>query len=524
MIRFDRWLPPGSSLRMAQRVALCCLGPVMIVLSFPRLSWSFLVLLAFIPMLYGTTRVGLARATLLGWFGGTVAYAFGCIWAFDAVQVFQDVPAVDAVFPFVLMQVFHGAQFAVFAGVVSWLRDGQVWVPVAATASCWGLLEWGYPKIARWSVADVTIDWPYIPQVADLTGIGGPGFLVTATSVVLFNAVFCPNVALRRRRTHVYVLAGCYATAALYGAIRTRYFERQRPVTSADVAVVQAALPVGDRIPERATARSWRAYATASGAPELVGVDVIFWPETTIRDYLGHGSAYTPQIANLAATLETNLVLGSLDLPVSGTGEFNAAYAFGANGRTQRAHKMRLLPFGEYTPGSDWVPWLGSWQTTGSFLPGTDHPILDVAGMRLASSICFEGVSPGFNNDQLRQGANLLVNLSDDGWFGDSKLPYMHLQAVRWRALEARRWLVRASNSGVSAIIDPTGAVVASLPYGQAGSLRQRVFAEAELTPFVRWGEWFLGVLAGLFALGCARRLRLPGPRRSLAKSDENSL
>ena len=124
----------------------------------------------------------------------------------------------------------------------------------------------------------------------------------------------------------------------------------------------------------------------------------------------------------------------------------------------------------------------------------------------MASSICVEAVYPGFNNDQLRQGADLLVNLSDDGWFGDSNLPYMHLQAVRWRSLEARRWMVRASNSGISAIIDPNGAVVASLPFGQPGSLRQRVFAETELTPFVRWGEWFVWVELVLLLMGCIVR------------------
>ena len=282
-------------------------------------------------------------ATLLGWVGGIGAYTVACTWLLDAVQVFQDVSALDAVLPFALSQIYHGGQFAVFAGVVTWLRDGRVWAPVAATASCWGLLEWGYPKIAQWSLGDVTIDWPYIPQLADIAGVVGVSFLVSVTSVVLFNAVFAPDGARRRRWATILLLAGCYVCAALYGAIRTRHFEVRRPLPSVEVAVVQAALPVGDPIPARASARSWNAYSAASSAADLHGVDVIFWPETTIRDYLRHGSRYTVEIKDLVASLGTNLVLGALDLPAARAGEFSAAYAFGADGQSQRAHKMRLL-------------------------------------------------------------------------------------------------------------------------------------------------------------------------------------
>jgi apolipoprotein N-acyltransferase len=124
--------------------------------------------------------------------------------------------------------------------------------------------------------------------------------------------------------------------------------------------------------------------------------------------------------------------------------------------------------------------------------------------MRIASSICFEALFPGFNRKELLQGADLLVNLSNDGWFGHSNVPYMHLQAARWRALEARRWLVRASDSGISAIISPLGEVVTSIPYGEAGVRRAPVFAQRLLTPFIRWGNWFLWVELLLFLLGAA--------------------
>jgi apolipoprotein N-acyltransferase len=508
MVHSNGSAPLLRALSSAQRLGLCCLGPVMIALSFPRLGWSFLVPFALIPLLRGTTGLTVSGAALFGWAGGIVGYTVACGWILGAVRTFQEVSAWRAIPAFVVSQFYHGGQFALFAGAATWLRNGRVRVPLAATASCWVLLEWGYPKLARWSLGDVTIDWPYIPQIADLVGTLGIGFLVAATSIVLFNAVFDGNGSRRPRWAPVLALGACYGCAALYGVLRIEHFDALETATRAEVGIVQTALPVGESDPQRASARAWESYAARSTQPDLRGVDLLVWPETIIREYLRHGSHYTAEIEELAASLDTVLVLGALDLPRSGRGEFSAAYAFGADRPIQRAHKMRLLPFGEYIPGSEWFPWLSSWRTTGSFLPGTEHPILNAAGMQIASSICFEAVFPGFNNNQLLEGADLLVNLSNDGWFGDSNLPYMHLQAARWRALEARRWMVRASNSGISAIISPTGRVVASIPYGQAGSLRAPVFAETELTPFVRWGNWFLRVQLALFGLGCFIRLR----------------
>lgn len=480
----------------------------MMALSFPRLGWSLLVPFALIPILRGTTGLTVPRAALLGWAGGIVGYTVACGWILEAVRTFQDVSAWRAIPAFVVSQVYHGGQFALFAGLAVWLRNGRVRVPVVATASCWGLLEWCYPKLARWSLGDVTIDWPYIAQIADLAGTAGIGFLVAATSIVLFNAVFGGYVSPRPRWALVVALVACYVCAALYGVLRIQHFQDRGSSARVEVGIVQAALPVGDMDPQRASARGWESYAARSVMPDLDGVDLLVWPETIVREYLMHGSPYTAEIAQLAASLNTTLVLGALDLPRAGGGEFSAAYAFAPGRQIQRAHKMRLLPFGEYIPGSEWFPWLSSWRTTGSFLPGEEHPILNAAGMQIASSICFEAVSPGFNNDQLREGANLLVNLSNDGWFGNSNLPYMHLQAARWRALEARRWMVRASNSGISAIISPTGSVVVSMPYGRVGALRAPVFAETELPPFVRWGNWLFWAQLALFGVGCVARLR----------------
>lgn len=489
------------------RIALCCLTPTMIALSFPRLGWSFLAPVALVPLLVGTTRIGVFRSALWGWLGGIVGYSVACTWMFEAIQRFQGLTAPQAILPFLVIQAYHGAQFGVFAGATTWLRGGRRSVPAIATASCWGLLEWLYPKLAPWSLGALTIDWLYFPQAADLVGTSGLGFLVAATSAVVFNALAGSAAARKLRHVPWFVLAASYGCAILYGALRARHFETHESGLKVEVAIVQAALPVGDPDPQRASARSWRAYAEQTAQQEASNVDLVLWPETTIRDYLRHGSAYAHRLRNLAAELGAPVILGALDLPEDYAGEFSAVYVVDEEGTMQRAHKLRLLPFGEYIPGRDWIPWFSSWETTGGFRTGIVHPVLRASGLEIASSICFEALYAGFNNEDLRHGANILVNLSDDTRFGDTSAPHMHLQAARWRALEARRWLLRASNSGISAVISPTGEIVASLAFGEAGVIRETVYAETALTPFVRWGSWFRWVELALFAVAFSRRM-----------------
>jgi apolipoprotein N-acyltransferase len=117
-------------------------------------------------------------------------------------------------------------------------------------------------------------------------------------------------------------------------------------------------------------------------------------------------------------------------------------------------------------------------------------------------------VLPGFFNRMVRDGAEFLVNITDDGWYGDTAAPYQHLSAAILRAVETRRWLVRASNSGVSAFVDPTGEIVGSMPLGAAGVRRQRITASSAVPFYVRWGDWPIPLCALVVALCFGSNLR----------------
>jgi apolipoprotein N-acyltransferase len=229
---------------------------------------------------------------------------------------------------------------------------------------------------------------------------------------------------------------------------------------------------------------------------------LVIWPETILRAYVRHDQAMLMRVRRLVTRLRQPLLFGTLDLPAAGFGELNIALLMLADLRTTQTYEKReLLPFAEYVPGARWMRGLDGWRTTGEFVPGKGSGALDLgSGKTIAPAICFEVLRPGVFNQLVGGGAGVLVNLSDDSWFAGTAEPEQHLQVAALRAVETRRWLVRSSDSGISAVIDPTGAVTQRLDVGVVGSLRVEVPLEDRRTLYVRLGDWMIPFCIALMA------------------------
>jgi apolipoprotein N-acyltransferase len=163
--------------------------------------------------------------------------------------------------------------------------------------------------------------------------------------------------------------------------------------------------------------------------------------------------------------------------------------------------KIHLVPFSEY------VPWRNVFffakdltGLIGDFEPGTQYKVGKLSGGPFSVYICYEGIFPNEVRRFTQAGAQLLINISDDGWFGGSGAPEQHLAMARVRAVENRRWLLRATNTGVTVSVDPYGRIVARLPANTRGQLDAPYAFRSDLTPYARWGDWlaWLCVLAAL--------------------------
>jgi apolipoprotein N-acyltransferase len=413
---------------------------------------------------------------------------------------------------FVVFVGYYALQIALFAAGVAWASRQQPATPVVFAAAWWVLLEWGFPKIIPWSFGDTLAASPLLRQGADLCGVYGLSFFILIVNACCAAAVTQRRAPPTQRLRPVATAATLMLAAAAYGALRLHQL-----ATPADdqlnVVIVQGGLHSGRDDLDAANEEAWSTYSTLSTQDSALRTDLLVWPETVLRVYLRQDDGYRERVIDLVRRLQQPLLVGSLDLPRAGSGELNSAYLVEPGPRyetdMQVYHKLELLPFGEYVPATNILPFLSRWQTTGRFVAGeparpialrgahrrTHEPIEHDSRARLtttsfAPSICFEAVRSGAFNQLVREGAEFLLNLTDDGWFGDSAGPYQHLNAATLRAVETRRWLVRASNSGVSAFVDPTGQIVASLPLGAIGVLRHAVTPSRVSSIYVRYGNW----------------------------------
>ena len=255
-----------------------------------------------------------------------------------------------------------------------------------------------------------------------------------------------------------------------------------------------------------------------SGDSSVAGL--VIWPETTIRAHLHDDQHFREALFDVAEKLQGPMLVGGLDVADHGNAEFNSLFVVSPN-RTFAGvyHKTRLLPFAEAVPlPSSW------WRTTGHFASGESPKLLVLpdavlnaadsgpGSLLIAPSICYEALFPGFFNRTVRDGAELLINITDDSWFGDTNAPWQHLQGAIFRAVETRRPLVRASNSGISAIIDPSGRITART------GLFTRTVMQGAITPthgqtlFVRCGDWFAWLCVVVAIAYCVARSRCMCP------------
>ncbi|MEQ8804446.1 MAG: apolipoprotein N-acyltransferase [Rhodospirillales bacterium] len=245
----------------------------------------------------------------------------------------------------------------------------------------------------------------------------------------------------------------------------------------------------------------------------------VIWAETAVPYVLGREPVLLRALSH-AAPVDGALLTGSLRLEDAPDGDprvYNSLYAVEASGRVALTYdKHHLVPFGEYVPFQDWLGFLKITQGRGNFTPGPGPRVLEVKGLPPFSPlICYEVIFPhavlpaaGENLEGPR--ARWLLNITNDGWFGISPGPYQHLAAARLRSVEEGLPLVRAANTGISAIVDPWGRTVAALGLGQAGTIDAGLPEPIEArTLFSRLGNALSLLLAGLFmVLGCAARRR----------------
>ena len=479
------------------------------------LGWGVwpLLLVYLVPLWWALAAEPLpspAASAILGLVFGWTAFAGGHLWLWALVDPFFDGRRLLGALLWSVYGLWFALLFVVYALLVRGVRR-RGWPVALAGVPALVLVEWRQPQIFPLYAGNGVVAVPLLAQSAEL---GGPLVLTAllgATSAIAYAAL--DRWTGRRRSLRGVALATVGLTIAVlgYGGVRMRMVDARAAAAPAiRVGTVQANLDVRDK--DRLGVVTHRQHLEQTRALLADGpVDLVIWPESAyvrgIRRPLPVSGR--PIVEDVAVPL----LFGASSVQEVGGRRVhsNSAFLVGADGTIRDVYdKNLLIPLAESTPFADVSAALAAlFPHAEEFVAAHEVPALRFGPWRIATPICYEAVRPEFVRRMMREARpDLFVTLANDAWFGDSQEPWLHLGLARLRAIEQRRYVVRATNGGVSAVIDPAGRIVAATGLLTRENLRGVVHPLDGDTLYARWGDWPGWVALATVAAG----LLVPAP------------
>jgi len=465
------------------------------------------------------------RAFLLAYLCGVLWYMGNCYWIRDTMLHYGDMPTGAPTLLLIAFSLVLGLYFGLFGLGLMLVRRATgknqhalmgapfVWVALDLAAARITSVPWdqlGYSQVDR-GIAD---------QLAPWTGVYGISFFIVMANTAVIAAIFD---FLSRRGKPVPAIGFMPALVlalfafAIYGSGRS-----PESSSSMTAVLIQPNLDVGGdndwSSPEdwqhhmvwlqKLASEQCKTYIAGipqTGAPNAESTcppnprhpDLVVWPEAPALSFMETDLRFQAGIASLAKSEQAPIIVGGIGTDYSQDQQqqldYNSAMVFAPDGhRVGRYDKIHLVPFGEYIPFQQYLTF--AHKLTGkvsSFSRGTERSTFRLNGHRYGVFICYEAVFADEVRHFAQLGAEVLVNISDDGWYGDTSAPWQHLNMVRMRAIENRRWLLRATNNGVTAAIDPYGRVRQSIPRHQVDSLPAQYGFRDDVTFYSAHGDIF---------------------------------
>jgi apolipoprotein N-acyltransferase len=485
----------GSSLFCA------LIGGALTALAFPKFGWSFLAWISLIPLFLVLSRSGPKMGFLYGLAAGAAFYGVLLYWIPDVPAHYGNLPMWLSLVVYLLFILFLGIFWGLFGMFFSGTRRA---FPAAAyimapfywvsfeyaltyvlTGFPWGLLGYSQYK-----------NIPFI-QSASWTGVYGISFVC-----VLIQATFV--LAMRRR-----VKAPFFAALALLAGIHAAGWMSLKPLPpgndSFTAAVIQGNVSSEtswDRLTSEETTRIFEDHLELSREARRDGAGLIIWPESTVPLCFscpeGFYTRYSEALYDFARDEDATLLLGTNETTGSPSREeyHNTAFCLHPDRSSTRYFKTHLVPFGEYTPWRNIFGFIDKiTNSVGDLTPGNKIILHEYAGHPFGSPICYEIIFPALVRRFTQKGATFLVTITNDGWYGNSSAPYQHFAIAAFRAVENRRFLLRAATTGISGVVDPFGRIVVRSP------LMVRTRLSGTITPLET--RTFYAVHGDVFAWAC---------------------
>ncbi|HVF23745.1 MAG TPA: apolipoprotein N-acyltransferase, partial [Pyrinomonadaceae bacterium] len=454
--RFDKLhdvqLPTGVEWAAAAATA------VLLILSFPNFEFTFLAWIALVPLMWAVAkRPSPRRALILGWTAGTIFFYGSCYWLTYSMIHYGGLPRVVAYLllipPALIVGLFPGLFALVLALVV---RRFGVWAVLAAPA-IWAAFEWTRLGVTGqlWNALGYSQAYHrLVIQPANWGGVYAVSFLIVTINAVL-------ALVLLKRNVWAIVAALVIGPAVFFVILLSSFSRTEQWVSSDEVHSSVAVIAIQPNVPmkldkssdEMITLRERHlALSKAALAKVPEGRRLVIWPESPMNFTYAYDKSFQEWVTKFATDNHTALIFNSLE-PAGPDAYHNSALLINPGGRMIAQYdKIRLMPFGEYVPLPQWLP--GASLITaivGEFTPGHQYTLMPVGKYRAGVFICIESAYPWVARSLTNNGANVLINISNDGYLGPTAVMRQHLANAIFRAVENGRPVLRVTNSGISA-------------------------------------------------------------------------
>lgn len=499
-----------TPLRPGTRLLLAASAGLLQVAVFPKFALWWLAWVALVPLLLAVLDMRSRRAAFFaGYLAGVIFFTGTCYWIYGVMRTYGGLGVVAAAGIFFLFVIFFAAYFGLFALGVEHFSRWSIPVALGVVPFLWVAIEFlrtyfltGFP----WNLLGYALVEPVgLARISTLSGVYGASLLLAGVNALVALAIWRP-----RGRT-LLSLAVVAAVIALVG-----FQEPPLAEGTARAVLVQTNIPVVSEFPPDWMQRNRVVLdeldtLTAGAARGEPKAELLVWPETPAPFYFRQDPQFRARMIVLAQASRAFLLVGIVDYRKDASGHeapYNSAIELSPIGAVVAQYdKIHLVPFGEYVPARRLL-WFARKLTAevGDFAAGESPTLIAADNHRLGAFICYEAIFPGLVREFTGRGAEVLVNLSNDGWFGRSAAPEQHLWMARLRAVENGRWLLRATNNGITCVIDPQGRIRARLATDVRATLDARFAFRRELTPYARYGDWLPWLCVVVVAVAIFRK------------------
>lgn len=449
-------------------ILLSLLSGILLILSFPNFDLEFLAWFALVPLFYSIEGKGLRLSLELGFLTGIVTFLGILYWIIVAVHTYGNIPLIPSGLILLLLVAYLSLFIGVFtcftrfiqirSGLQTMLFTPLLWVALEYLRS---LLLTGFPWANLGYSQYLTL--PFI-QIADITGVYGPSFVIVLVNATLLGI-------LRQWPKKIFPVKEVIFTGLvllgllIYGHLKMEVVERhvnQNPPLK--IGLVQGNIDQSVKWDQSFQIETLKIYNKLSYTVAEEKLDLIIWPETAIPFFFQDAEEYQPFILDISKKTNAFLLFGtpSYKIERGRVVHYNSAYLVSPSGElVGKYDKIHLVPFGEYIPMQDLLFFIGSLgEGIGDFKPGKTIFNFSLPQGKFGVLICFEIIFPDLCRRFVKRGANFLVTITNDAWFGRTSAPYQHFSMATFRAVENRVFVARAANTGITGFIDPTGKIL----------------------------------------------------------------